>query len=87
MSKGNFWGTPFGGFFDCNGDGQEDFGELWLAEQLFEDLSDWRSEVEDGSAYGLFPEDYATREAYEDALADAKRGQKTRHTRNGPPAE
>ena len=88
MAKGRqndgFWGNPFGGFFDFNGDGLEDLEELWIAEQIFEDIEreesarrrssewtpDWRVDVEDGSAYGLFPEDYSTQEAYE----DAKRG-------------
>lgn len=32
----------------------------------------WRFNCEDGSAYGVFPEDYETREEYHQALNDAK---------------
>lgn len=28
---GSFWDNPFGGLFDFNHDGKEDFGEQWLA--------------------------------------------------------
>lgn len=35
--KGSFWDNPFGGLFDFNGDGKEDFGEQWLAFKMFED--------------------------------------------------
>lgn len=33
----------------------------------------WRKHCEDGSPYGLSPEDYATADDYEDALAEAKK--------------
>lgn len=33
----------------------------------------WRNHCEDGSKYGVFPEDYETADDYEDALAEAKK--------------
>lgn len=33
----------------------------------------WRKHCEDGSKYGVFPEDYETADDYEDALAGAKK--------------
>lgn len=33
----------------------------------------WRKHCEDGSKYGVFPEDYETADDYEDALAEAKK--------------
>lgn len=34
-NKGGFMDNPFGGFFDFDGDGKEDLGELWIAYQIF----------------------------------------------------
>lgn len=34
----------------------------------------WRKYCEDGSKYGVFPEDYETADDYEDSLAAAKKG-------------
>lgn len=36
---GSFWDNPFGGLFDFNRDGREDFGEQWLAFKIFEECS------------------------------------------------
>lgn len=37
--KGSFWDNPFGGMFDFNRDGKEDFGEQWLAYKIFEECT------------------------------------------------
>lgn len=37
--KGSFWNNPFGGMFDFNRDGKEDFGELWIAQKIFEECT------------------------------------------------
>ena len=37
--KKSFWDNPFGGMFDFNRDGKEDFGELWIAQKIFEDCT------------------------------------------------
>ena len=34
--KGGFWDNPFGGMFDFNGDGKEDFGEQFIGYKIFE---------------------------------------------------
>ncbi len=36
-SKGSFWDNPFGGLFDFNHDGKEDFSEQWLAWRIFQE--------------------------------------------------
>lgn len=36
---GSFWDNPFGGMFDFNRDGREDFGEQWLAFKIFEECT------------------------------------------------
>ena len=33
--KGGFWDNPFGGMFDFNGDGKEDFGEQFIGYKIF----------------------------------------------------
>lgn len=35
----SFWDNPFGGLFDFNRDGREDFGEQWLALKIFEECT------------------------------------------------
>jgi len=37
--KGSFWDNPFGGMFDFNRDGKEDWGEQWLAFKIFEECT------------------------------------------------
>lgn len=37
--KKSFWDNPFGGIFDFNRDGKEDFGELWIAQKIFEECT------------------------------------------------
>ena len=37
--KGSFWDNPFGGLFDFNRDGKEDWGEQWLAFKIFEECT------------------------------------------------
>lgn len=34
--KKSFLDNPFGGMFDFNRDGKEDFVELWMAQKFFE---------------------------------------------------
>ena len=87
---GSFFDNPFGGLFDFNRDGKEDFGEQWLAFKIFEECTredepqhrsydfypshdySWRDYCEDGSEYGVDPEDYDTEEEYERSLKKAK---------------
>lgn len=37
--KGSFWDNPFGGIFDFNRNGKEEFSELWIAQKVFEDCT------------------------------------------------
>ena len=37
--KGGFWDNPFGGMFDFNGDGKEDFGEQFIGYKIFEECT------------------------------------------------
>lgn len=37
--KGSFWDNPFGGMFDFNGDGKEDFGEQFIGFKIFEECT------------------------------------------------
>jgi len=37
--KGSFLDNPFGGMFDFNRDGKEDFGEQWLAYKIFQECT------------------------------------------------
>lgn len=57
--KGSFWDNPFGGIFDFNRDGKEDFGEQWLAYKIFEECTkeeeshhDYSSDYIDHSIFG-----------------------------------
>ena len=38
-NKGSFWDNPFGGMFDFNRDGKEDWGEQWIAFKIFEECT------------------------------------------------
>ncbi len=74
---GGFLDHLFGSIFDLDGNGTTDLGEVFVAHQFFKDeLSDednsWRDYCEDGSEYGIFPEDYETELDYEIALEEAK---------------
>ena len=70
------------GLFDFNGDGKTSMGEKWIAYNIFkectkEDNDDdedygWREFCEDGSEYGISPEDYEDEWEYEEALEEAK---------------
>lgn len=49
MSKNdNFWDNPFGGLFDFNGDGKEDWAEQWIAYKMFQEIT---KEDEEDSVY------------------------------------
>ena len=64
-------------FLDFDGDGESDLGERWSALQIFQECEEenaWRENCEDGSEYGLDPEDYETEEEYEEALEEEKYG-------------
>lgn len=40
MSDNSFWDdNPFGGIFDLNGDGKEDWGEQWIAYKVYEECT------------------------------------------------
>lgn len=70
-SRSGFWDDFLGGFFDFDGDGNEDLCEGWIGYQILEEGS-WRDLCEDGLEYDVFPEDYETEDEYEDALSEAK---------------
>lgn len=46
---GSFWDNPFGGMFDFNRDGREDFGEQWLALKIFEECAKQNNSPSDDS--------------------------------------
>lgn len=77
VKGGGFW-DPIGGLFDWNQDGSLDFGEKAFAmaslHQFLDQEEDnsWRSFCEDGSEFGIDPEDYEAEEEYEQVLSDAK---------------
>lgn len=48
---GSFWDNPFGGLFDFNRDGREDFSEQWLALKIFEECTKHNSDTDDGYYY------------------------------------
>ncbi|MBQ9227762.1 MAG: hypothetical protein IJ168_02925 [Eubacterium sp.] len=74
-------------FFDRNGDGKKNIFDTLLeiamanatvndsddTEDETEDIS-WREYCEDGTAYGVDPEDYDDESDYEDVLEEAKYG-------------
>ncbi len=45
--ESSFWDNPFGGMFDFNGDGKEDFGEQWIAMKIFEECTKEGSQEEE----------------------------------------
>lgn len=63
-------------FSDCSE--EKDDGDFYFDDDLGlgpdgeEDIS-WRSFCEDGSEYGIFPEEFETEEEYEDALCKRKK--------------
>ncbi|HIR08528.1 MAG TPA: hypothetical protein IAA71_10025, partial [Candidatus Pullichristensenella stercoripullorum] len=64
-------------FLDFDDDGESDLGERWSALQIFQEREEenaWRDTCEDGSEYGLDPEDHETEEEYEEALEEEKHG-------------
>lgn len=96
----NLFNNPFGGIFDFDGDGKEDFAEQFLGFKMLEeaekedeeiDIDDpnltfeeqqfldemlygWHDKCEDGSKYGIYPENYVTLYDYNEALNEAKYG-------------
>ena len=49
----SIFGSPFGGFFDFNGDGKEDLVEQWLGYEILKDIF-----KEDGDQdSGIFDDD------------------------------
>ena len=77
----SFWDNPFGGLFDFNRDGREDWGEQWLAHMMFEEIKksskeepddSWRYDCLEGYDYGVDPFDYESVEAYLGAVAEVK---------------
>ncbi len=75
---------PFDGLFDFNRDDKMSGDEEWLAFEIFEECTkketgsgavpqyNWRDDCDEGLEFGLDPEEYETREEYEEALEEAK---------------
>lgn len=67
---------------DLNRDGKVDGAEKVLGlmmlhemtktKEVKKDLWSWREYCEDGSEYGIFPDEYETEEEYEEALEEAR---------------
>ena len=67
-------------FLDFDGDDEIDLGEQWSALQIFHECTEeyaWRETCEDGSEFGLDPDDFETEEEYAEALNDEKYGWRT----------
>lgn len=62
--KKSFWDNPFGGMFDFNRDGKEDFGELWIAQKIFEECTKENEPQHDYSS------DYIYHSALDDDFVD-----------------
>lgn len=62
--KKSFWDNPFGGMFDFNRDGKEDFGELWIAQKIFEECTKEKEPQHDYSS------DYIYHSALDDDFVD-----------------
>lgn len=62
--KKSFWDNPFGGMFDFNRDGKEDFGELWIAQKIFEECTKENEPQHDYSS------DYLYHSAIDDDFVD-----------------
>lgn len=52
--KKSFWDNPFGGIFDFNGDGKEDFSEQWLGFKIFEECTKEKEPQHDYSSDYIF---------------------------------
>lgn len=63
--KGSFWDNPFGGMFDFNGDGKEDWGEQWIAFKIFEECTKEEKPQHDYSS------DYIYHSILEDEAGDS----------------
>jgi hypothetical protein len=67
--KGGFWDNPFGGMFDFNGDGKEDFGEQFIGFKIFEECTKEDNDNDDYSSdidFGFSPtKDYSWRQYVE----------------------
>lgn len=78
---GSFWDNPFGGIFDLNNDGKEDFFETAFGVSLFSNLiselekedDDWRYHRFDGLEYGIDTDDYETEYDYDMAILEAQK--------------
>lgn len=79
--KSSFFDNPYGGMFDFDGDGKEGLLELLLGKQIMTEIEKeekqnlWRQAYDDiGMDYGLYVEDYDTKEEFEEALHEARYG-------------
>ena len=63
---GSFWDNPFGGLFDFNRDGKEDFGEQWLAFKIFEECTKESEPDHSDFAYSPHYDYYSWRHHCED---------------------
>ena len=63
---GSFWDNPFGGLFDFNRDGREDFGEQWLAFKIFEECTKETEPDHSDFAYSPHYDNYSWRHHCED---------------------
>ena len=64
-------------FLNFDDDGESDLSDRWSALQVFQECEEeyvWRETCEDGSEYGLDPEDFETEDEYEEALEEEKYG-------------
>lgn len=77
--------NPFGELFDFDKNGKTDFGEMWIAYNIYQDVMNdsplattifpsqsWYDSCDDDFEYDVYPEDYETEEEYNEALEDAK---------------
>ena len=60
--KGGFWDNPFGGMFDFNGDGKEDFGEQFIGFKIFEECT--KEDNNDDYSSGLDFDDFSPTKDY-----------------------
>ena len=63
MSKkgSGFWSKPFGGIFDFNKDGKEDFGEQWIGFKILEECTKEEKDMNDyDSDHSSFDSDLMT---------------------------
>lgn len=64
---GSFWDNPFGGMFDFNRDGKEDFGEQWFAFKMIEELT---KDTKPKSSYSGFSSPISSRHTWRDYCID-----------------